>query len=223
MASGYRSSGLDFDDLFDPYVSGTKSIVTGRRVNGVDLRERYAPLSVGSKRADVGYRVDGVDVSNLWAAKGTASYGISGLDGRSFRVAHQANTTQQQTFAAVNVALRSDGKWQATGSDPGGARDLPDPVIGDWLTWGGSGSDYELLIDVSSSGHADRVVGNGAESWVSLGTSRSVTLSLPAVPASNATARDASASVRIRVRRASTGAVISDNRLTLSVYTNGWL
>lgn len=83
MPSGYRSGGVDFDNLFDPYVQGAKSIATGRRAAGVDLNQRYAHISFGTKRANVGYRVGGVDVSNLWAAKGTAIYGLS-INGKSY-------------------------------------------------------------------------------------------------------------------------------------------
>ena len=81
MGTGFRSSGADFDDLFDPFVQGTKPAPTGYRVAGVDLNQRYAPIMYGSKRADVGYRVGGVDVSALWAAKGTAKYGTGGGGG----------------------------------------------------------------------------------------------------------------------------------------------
>lgn len=78
MATIFRHyvDGTDFDDMFDPYVQGTKPANTGfRTADGVDLANRYAPIAYGSKRADVGYRTSaGVDVSNLWAAKGTAVY-----------------------------------------------------------------------------------------------------------------------------------------------------
>ncbi|HHA2841072.1 TPA: hypothetical protein ACOD94_000835 [Stenotrophomonas maltophilia] len=74
MPSGYRSSGVDFDDLFDPYVEGPLAQDSGRRIGGGDLSRRYAHIQYGSKRADVGHRINGMDVSNLWAARGTASY-----------------------------------------------------------------------------------------------------------------------------------------------------
>ncbi|WP_323162864.1 Hint domain-containing protein [Stenotrophomonas maltophilia] len=75
MAVNRRINGWDFDDLFDPYVQGTKPAATGHRIGGVDLSERYAPIMYGSKRDNVNYRVGGMDVSHLWAAKGTAKYG----------------------------------------------------------------------------------------------------------------------------------------------------
>lgn len=96
MPSGYRSGGMDFDDLFQPYAGGAASIASGLRVGGVDLNQRYAPIQGGAKRADVGYRVGGVDVSNLWAAKGTASSGLA-INGKSY-------TAKPTTAGAVSSA-----------------------------------------------------------------------------------------------------------------------
>lgn len=82
MATNFRNSaGTDFDDLFDPYVTGTVPPNTAFRTsNGVDLAGRYAPISFGSKGPDVGFRTSaGTDVSNLWAAYGTAHYGPAGV------------------------------------------------------------------------------------------------------------------------------------------------
>lgn len=75
MAAGYRSSSVDFDDMFDPYVQGSKPANTGIRVGGVDIANRYAPVAFGARRANTGYRnAAGVDVAALFAAKGTATY-----------------------------------------------------------------------------------------------------------------------------------------------------
>lgn len=106
MPAGYRdSAGTDFDDLFDPYVQGAKPANTGfRTADGVDLAERYAPLSFGTKRADVGYRnAAGVDVSNLWAAKGSASYFPSNIQATSYSFTGLART------AAARIAIRTNG------------------------------------------------------------------------------------------------------------------
>ena len=223
MASGYRSGGIDFDDLFDPYVSGTKSIVTGRRVNGVDLRERYAPLSVGSKRADVGYRVNGVDVSNLWAAKGTASYWISGLGGKALRAVDTAVTNQEWLYASVSVSLQPNGTWTVSGGTYAGAVAQPNPTSGTWLTFGGSAADYDVRITVSATGTDGHQVSNSAPSWVSMSQARGAGLSLPQISAVNTSTRNASASVRIDIRRRSTGNIVSTTDLSMSVRTQGWV
>lgn len=81
MASGVKSNGVDLDDLFDPDVKGDGPTAPGIQSRGVPLR--YAALKYGSKRANVGVANAGSDVSNLWAAKGTASYGLS-INGKSY-------------------------------------------------------------------------------------------------------------------------------------------
>ncbi|QJB21919.1 hypothetical protein XccvBFoX3_gp19 [Xanthomonas phage FoX3] len=78
MAAGYRSAGVDFDNLFDPYVQGAKPSNTGIRVGGVDIANRYAPVAFGTRRANIGYRNSaGVDIAGLFAAKGTATYPVT--------------------------------------------------------------------------------------------------------------------------------------------------
>ena len=74
MASGFRVGSTDLDDVFDPYVQGTKPAVTGFRVAAQDLRDRYAPIAFGTAAAATGFRVSGADLNTLFAKKGTASY-----------------------------------------------------------------------------------------------------------------------------------------------------
>lgn len=113
MPAGYRDiNNVDFDDLFDPYVQGQVPANTGYRdINNVDLAGRYAPLSFGAKRADVGYRLsNGVDVSNLWAAKGTASYFPTIIQATSF------SSTGLPRAAMVRIAIRTNGTIPVTTS-----------------------------------------------------------------------------------------------------------
>lgn len=81
MASGIKSNGVDLDDLFEPDVKGDGPAAPGVQSGGVP--RRYAALKYGSKRANVGIANAGSDVSNLWAAKGTAIYGLS-INGKSY-------------------------------------------------------------------------------------------------------------------------------------------
>jgi hypothetical protein len=112
MATIFRHyvDGTDFDDMFDPYVQGTKPANTGfRTTDGVDLADRYAPIEFGTKRADVGYRTAaGVDVSNLWAAKGTASYFPTIIQATSY------SFTGLPRAAAVKIAIRTNGTIPVT-------------------------------------------------------------------------------------------------------------
>ncbi|MGN0864362.1 MAG: hypothetical protein ACI4N1_13720 [Stenotrophomonas koreensis] len=120
---------MDFDDLFDPYVEGTKPPATGICVQGVDLNQRYAPLSYGTKRADVGRRTGGVDVSNLWAAKGTAVYDriqvpsldVSSLTGPPVGTAHcavnfYADGTVDGRHNSPQATVTPKGRWLLQGN-----------------------------------------------------------------------------------------------------------
>lgn len=136
MASGYRSAGVDFDDLFDPYVTGTPPAATGYRIAGVgDLAGRYAPLIFGTQRADVGYRIaGGADVATLWAAKGTATY-VSSTAGLPESISSFANSTSGPVTAVATFSMARDGStsWSPPGTSsawypmaPAGIGDLYD-------------------------------------------------------------------------------------------------
>ena len=112
MPSGFKSGGVDFDDLFDPYIEGTKPVFTGYTSAGQDLRDRYAPISYGTKRADVGFASSGQDVSNLWAAKGTAVY-LRYLRNESF------SSVGGNLSASINIKIKSNGTIELNGEMQG--------------------------------------------------------------------------------------------------------
>lgn len=106
MATNFRdSAGTDFDDLFDPYVTGTVPPNTAFRTSdGVDLAGRYAPLSYGSKRADVNYRTSaGTDLSNLWAQKGSTTYLPAEI------TAESTTTSGATPTAIITFTVKTDG------------------------------------------------------------------------------------------------------------------
>lgn len=220
MTVNYLSGGVDFDALFDPDVMGDGPAATGYNASGVPLK--YAALRYGAKRSDVGYAVAGTDVSNLWAAKGTASYSIAGLQGKGMRAVDTALTNQPSVFAVVTVSLQDNGTWQATGATYSGEVAQPAPTSGTWLPAGAVVSDFEVQFVVAASGHSDHVVSNSAPAYASPSTPRSVALSLPQISANNGIEREATANVTIRLKRISTG-VITVTTLPMYVFTRGWL
>lgn len=226
MAVGYKNSaGVDFDLLFDPYVQGTPPAATGyRNAAGVDLAGRYAPISFGTKGPNVGMRTAaGVDVSNLWAAFGTAAYVIAGLDGKHLQADDGAVTFQLTVNANIGLIIDNDGTWTVYGGTSQGPMPQPTPQTGTWLTGGGVASDYEVQFDVFSSGSSDRVIGNGAPTWTNAGSDLSATFALPDMAADNAIERIVDGTVRIRVRRVSTGGVVSDSNISVRLSTVGYL
>lgn len=144
MATGFRKGATDFDDIFDPYVEGTKPANTGYTVAGYgDLANRYAPLSYGTKAANVGYSQPGVgDLSNLWAAKGTASYNLA-INGGAF------SATDVRAEAIIRFTMSSNGTYQITNQG--------NVVLasGYWLPSGDSVSNYTCLFTTSMTNRTD--------------------------------------------------------------------
>lgn len=132
MPSGYRSQGVDFDDLFDPDVVGDGPAAAGYTVAGAPLK--YAALKYGTKRANVGYAVNGSDASNLWAAKGTASYNLP-IEGKSY----QSNQSGLNGTAQLIFSMKSDGTYTIVRSVRGVLTTLD---TGTWLPAGDNASQY---------------------------------------------------------------------------------
>ncbi|KRA15357.1 hypothetical protein [Lysobacter sp. Root604] len=224
MPSGFASivGGVekDFEDLFDPDIAGDGPAALWLENGGVALK--FAAIAYGTKGPDVGYDDGGVDVSNLWAAKGTATYVIAGLQGKAMFSSDGPFTNQPSVTATVTLTLLTNGTWTASGGNSFGNVAQPAPTSGTWLTQGGSAGDYDVRFDVVDSGNASRQVINGAPDWTSLANTIAVSLLLPSAPANNANEREANANLRVRVRRRSSGQVVSDTTLTMGVWTTGW-
>ncbi|MCU1000760.1 MULTISPECIES: hypothetical protein [Stenotrophomonas] len=219
MASGYRSSGIDFDDLFDPYVEGPMAQDSGRRVGGTDLSRRYAHIQYGSKRADVGYRVGGMDVSNLWAARGSATYRLP-FHGQAFSASNGAKTNSSgSASASISIDMLSDGNYSIRRSVNGGGNSSNTVVAsGRWLPAGANPSEYDVRFSAGNPGAAS--FGTSAPSFVSLATSRSASVSI-SVPAASTSYERAAVAVNVHLRRAGGNEQIST--FTASVSASGWV
>lgn len=200
MPSGYKSGGVDFDDLFDPYVTGTPPAATGYRVAGVDLAGRYAPLVYGTQRADVGYRIaGGADVATLWAAKGTAHY-VDANAGLPAEVAIYVAGSSGPLTATASFNLFRNG---TTTWDPSGASA--------WYPSGaaGIGDSYEVMFEVLS-GFGGTLSGSTLSTWLALSSTRGLSL---AVSRSTSGTTTATRDIRTRIRRVGTVDILA-NRVT---------
>lgn len=217
MPSGYRN-GLDFDDLFDPYVEGPYAQDTGRRVQGVDLSRRYAHIQYGSKRADVGYRVGGVDVSNLWAAKGTATY-VLPFHGKSFSEHNQAVTNSTgMASARIQLRINADGTYEVWEFATGGGHNSSQMAErGTWLR-SGSSDLYEVRFEFTDIGAAD--VSSSAPDWSNASASHSGTAEA-SVPAASTQFMSASVQVHCYMRRIGSSAG-SRSTIVARVGAGGW-
>ncbi|HGM6067442.1 TPA: hypothetical protein ACKP39_004329 [Stenotrophomonas maltophilia] len=219
MASGYRSGGTDFDDLFDPYVEGPLAQDSGRRVGGTDLSRRYAHIQYGSKRADVGHRIGGMDVSNLWAARGSASYRLP-FHGQGYSAGNSAKTNSSgSASASISIDMLSDGNYSIRRSITGGGNNSNSVLAsGRWLPGGASASDYDVQFSSGSPGAAN--FGTSAPSFVSLASPQSARVSIN-VPAKSTSYESASVAVNVHLRRAGGNAQVST--FTASVSASGWV
>ncbi|WP_416058363.1 hypothetical protein [Stenotrophomonas maltophilia] len=219
MASGYALTGIDLDDLFDPYIEGPTSSDSGFLLTGSDLSRRYAHIQYGSKRPDVGYRVGGMDVSNLWAAKGTASYRLP-FHGKAYSAHAGAKTNSTgNVTATVSFAMNSDGTYSAYSSVAGGGNGGSSQVAsGRWLPAGANAGDYEVQITAPTPEKAS--FSTSAPSFVSLSTSRSASVSI-SVPARSARSDEDYVSVSVALRRAGGAAQVSSFGAIVSA--TGWV
>jgi len=218
MPSGYRSVGIEFDDRFDFYVEGPKSIDTGLRVGGVDLSQRYAHISFGSKGPDTGFRVNDVDVATLWAAKGTARYTLP-FHGKAFAATNQALTGQTGDIAVtVGLNIYGSGTYSITETASGSNGYSRVGESGIWLPPGDSAAAYELMF--SSGATSQGTVNNSAPAFAPIGTGKGITLRAT-INAASAEYREDSVGLNCHLRR-------NDGRVTVSsigarVAISGWL
>lgn len=215
MSTGFRNaSGTDFDDVFDPYVQGTKPAATGYRTSdGVDLNQRFAPLVYGTAAAATGFRLSsGADVNTLWAAKGTASYALP-IDGTLY--SQGVNIPSAGSGNATLTFAISGSGWLVTGSGAGGTLT---PAAGTRasgaLPSGASTVQYTPTITAGSGG----TVTNGASAATAVSGNPSIQVTQAGT--GTGSGNDVTRSVLI-VFRNSGGAVISSTTIYFEVSYEG--
>ena len=177
MTSNRMVNGVDLDNWFDPYISGTQPAATGYKVGGVDLNTRYAPLYLGIQAALTGYAVNGADLNTLFAKIGTAQYvlaspGYPNLDGSAVGLAGSTLYT-----ASVGLGLNSDGNWAASSTVT--------PTWGSWYAGApiaGIGDNYFVLYTITglTNGIAGITITNNASTRTPLSADVGCTISLKA-------------------------------------------
>lgn len=188
MPSGFKTGGSDLDDVFDPYVEGTKPAATGYTAAGNDLKERYAPISFGTAAPVTGMKLaGGDDLNTVWAAKGTAVYAgpvALGL-GPSY---DNSRTSSHDIAAEVDLTIKSDGTWSVTNGATGGVV-FGSPLSGTWHSAPAAGVGAGARVRFSSGG-----------AWYDLSVDRSVSVSAFASSGGSPSASD-SMSVALSISR----------------------
>jgi hypothetical protein len=127
-----QAGNATLDAVFDPYVQGTSPAATGLlNDSGVDIASNiFAPILYGTAAAATGLLTEqsgNADISTLFAAHGTATYGLP-INGNSYTATvHNTGTTNsaQLSFITNNSAWSVNdfygGGTIASGSIPTGA------------------------------------------------------------------------------------------------------
>jgi hypothetical protein len=137
VTTGIQSKGVDLDNIFDPYVTGTSPGLTGVQTAGIDVHTRYAPLVYGTAAAATGIlcKVGGagsfVDLNTLFAAKGTANYALP-INGQTYTstgsvigggavLAKLDFEIGNSGWTLISSGTNATTKTLASGAVPGGA------------------------------------------------------------------------------------------------------
>lgn len=218
MASGFKVGATDLDDVFDPYVKGTKPGLTGYTVNGQDLRDRYAPIVYGATAPVTNFTVAGVgDLNKLFAKKGTAVYEQVIADPGYPALGANATGQAGPVSASASLTLKSDGTWSCT---RGTSQAPVTTTTGSWFgpPRAGAGDDYQVRFVFTSTRDDGAVITNGASNWTSLSADRAFAVSLSSPDYSSAK-KMLTGNVSIQIRRASDSVVLSNvgNAVNLSI------
>lgn len=219
MTSGFKTAGVDFDDIFAPYNSGSKPANTGFSVAGVDLVERYAPLAYGTPAPETGMTIaDSSDVNTLWCAKDTDGYAVSPGFGGPYEA---YSNGPHNTGCRFTCEISSSGSWMITlyaapGGAGGGGGTSGVPLSGVWHSGADDPASYEVRFTayVTDSIVTTDYPGSdwtASTSWLSLDVSRSVTADTQNHPeGSSTTSGMLSGYYLVEIRKIGTTDVVSE-------------
>jgi len=210
-------NGVPLDQIFDPYVSGTKAPLTGYtvRIGGVDvdLRDLFAPIYLGTSAAPTNYKVNNADLNTIFAKKGTAQYALP-INGQSYVASGQRGGTYL-TFNMKADGTYSIDRFQA---NSGGAYTL---ATGTWLPSGDSASLYTCMfalqtISAGAFGGTNSTT-NGAPAQSALTSDRSCQVTSTAAN----TGQTADQQVRVTMTLYKSGVLRSTTVVTFSTSADG--
>jgi hypothetical protein len=212
--AGVRSASVDFDDLFDPDITGDGPQAAGVLIGGVPAR--YAHIQYGSKRPDVGVTNAGVDVSNLWAAKGTATYRLP-IHGTVYRYSNVIPPGQNGS-CALTFSLGAGGTYRIIYNRTHGGN-FPD-VTGTWLPAGQSANNFEVRYTRTHiGGNANASVSSDASVFTTVVASLGIATSLGPNGSMSGT-RTSLDRITIEIRNKTTG-TINTTEIDFEVETDG--
>lgn len=152
MTSGFKASGVDLDDIFAPYISGTKAAVTGFTVAGADLKDRFQKYTSGPKVAATGHNVAGVDLCNIFA-------------GYVVVLTDHSIVNDFPVGGSSGIKVAASGKLQARNGD------LYSDFAGEWLSITGTAEAANYQVRATQVA-GDAVAGDSVGTWLALSADR---------------------------------------------------
>lgn len=115
MSNAIASKGVSLASIFDPYTAGTtKARASGIDDGGTDTSNLYANIIYGTAAAATGIKSQNADLNTLYAAKGTASYGLP-IDGQSY--GHLHTVASGTGWSQIGFQIVSGNSYNVYGSD----------------------------------------------------------------------------------------------------------
>jgi hypothetical protein len=173
MTYKYNVKGVGLDQIFDPYVSGTKAAITNYTVSGVDLKDIFAPIYLGTSAAVTNYKVKGADLNTIFAAYGTARYALP-FNGTTFSGAYTSGNVTSNMLARATLLINADGTYSIVTI---GNNVTTTAASGTWLPGGQSASDYQVQFSysqISVFGFGPATFTNSAASYAACTSNQSI-------------------------------------------------
>lgn len=159
-ATNYKYQGIDLSNIF---MSGTSPYTTNYRLNGIDLGNLFQDIaghtSIGY---NINYKVGGTDFSQLFAAKQTEPYIITG----SYEIIQITPSYTQinifdYTTIKFNTIFNVDAYLIGGGGGGAGGYLCQDNVFGGGGGGGAGGDTLYKSIDISTNGYFEFIIGKG--------------------------------------------------------------
>lgn len=204
MTFKYNVNGVGLDQIFDPYISGTKAPPTKYTVNGVDLKDLFAPIYLGTSAPATNYKVNGADLNTIFAAKGTAHYALP-IDGQTFN-GYSSGNVSSAMLASVTAQIKADGTFSVVCV---GNQTTTTTALGNWLPAGEVASGYQVKFTVTQNSQetsGPATITNSATGFTTCAANQSVAGSAT-VGQLSAQAKGGNYTIQIAIKKISTGNV----------------
>jgi hypothetical protein len=216
MTVGFRNAaGQDADDIYDPDVKADGGPAIGfRNVSGQNIH--YANSKYGQPGGALGCGGSGVaDYGPTWSKAGTAVYAhVIANPNWPVMSSSYVMTGALQYQATTSIEFDTDGTLSVLNSNSGTGGT---PRTAQWFdpVTSGIGPHYEMLLTYTPlAGSSAATITNNATNWIAISSGLGFGIS---IQSTRTVQKQASGSLRIQIRDATTKVVQLDNTINVSV------